>query len=411
VEKPLGGGAPKVGLVLAGGAARGAYEVGVLEHIVEHVSKELGYDVPLDILCGTSVGAINACTMAAYADEPRGRVARMASVWSALKIDQLLVARTGGTYGLFRALLGRRVPALEQGSVFEAEPLAHILGNAIPFERIDGHLRSGRISAVTVSATQIATGRAVVFIQRRRAREDLWDETHNIVPRPVRMRLVHALASAAVPLMFPAVKIDGRFYCDGGIRQNIPLSPARRLGAQAMVVINPRYRPKKVEANLELQREEAFPSALFLLGKTLNAMMLARIDNDLDRLHKINSLIDAGTRRWGPGFIHELNEELGHEPGNGLRRLDTVHIRASANIGAMCADYVRSKHFTAPGMLGRVMRQLAEGEATREADLLSYLLFDGRFARDLIDLGRQDGRAHHDQLCQLFEAVRAAGEA
>jgi hypothetical protein len=87
---------------------------------------------------------------------------------------------------------------------------------------------------------------------------------------------------------------------------------------------------------------------------------------------------------------------------------NTVHIRASANIGEMCADYVRSKHFDAPGMLGRVMRQLAEGEATREEDLLSYLLFDGRSARDRMDLGRQDGRAHHDQLCALFEAVREA---
>ena len=397
---------PKIGLVLAGGAARGAYEAGVIEHIVEHVSKDLGYDVPLDILCGTSVGAINVCTLAAWADEPKGRAARLTAVWTGLHINEVLHARARGPVGLLRGLLGRELP-LGAGALFDAGPLERLLMRAIPFERIDTHLRAGRIHAVTVSATQIGTGRTVVFVQRRRGRPAPWPASHNVKPKAVRLRSVHTLASAAVPLLFPAVKIDGRYYCDGGIRQNIPLSPARRLGAHGAIVINPRFRepPRSTRTPAE-QREEPFPSPLFLLGKTLNALTLDRIDNEIDRLQKINKILAAGTRAFGDDFSAKLNEQLGYPPGRGLRPLETVHIRSTQNIGQMCADYVAAPSFHVPGVLGRIMKQLAEGEATREADLLSYLLFDGEFAGRLIDLGRHDAKLHHEELCALFESVR-----
>ncbi|HHH29255.1 MAG TPA: phospholipase, partial [Polyangiaceae bacterium] len=151
----------KVGLVLAGGAARGAYEVGVLEHIVEHVSRDLGFDVPFDVICGTSVGAINACCMAAWADEHRARIARLASVWTGLKIHELLRPMRGGVLDVARGFFGRR-PHVETGAIFDPTLLAQILTRSIPYERIDWQLRQGNISAVTCSATQVATGRTVV---------------------------------------------------------------------------------------------------------------------------------------------------------------------------------------------------------------------------------------------------------
>jgi len=396
----------KVGLVLAGGAARGAYEVGVLEHIVEHVSRDLGFDVPFDVICGTSVGAINACCVAAWADEHRARIARLASVWTGLKIYEILRPTTGGFLDVARGFFGRH-PHVDTGAIFDPTLLAQLLTRSIPYERIDWQLRQGNITAVTCSATQVATGRTVVFVQRRRAHPPPWSETAAVVPRPVRLRAVHTLASAAVPLMFPAVRIDGRFYCDGGLRQNIPISPARRLGATHLLIVNPKHRQTGSEgAAVEQAREEAFPSPLFLLGKTLNALLLDRIDNEIDRFEKINSILDAGTRRFGPGFVDGLNDELGKPEGKGLKRLISVHVRSSENIGAMAADYVSSPSFHVPGMLGRIMKRLAEGEATREADLLSYLLFDGEFARQLIEIGRRDARAHHEELCGLFESQR-----
>jgi NTE family protein len=396
--------APGIGLVLAGGAARGAYEVGVLEHIVENVARELGYDVPLDILCGTSVGAMNACMMAAMADEPRARVGHMNAVWTSLEIGDLLRPAARGMFDIARGLLGRKIPALDTGALFDPAPLADLLRRAIPFERIDTHLRAGRITAVTVTATQIATGRAMVFVQRRRAHPDPWPATQHVVPKAVRLRAVHTLASSAVPLLFPAVPIDGRYYCDGGLRQNIPLSPARRLGARALIVVNPKHGPAHgPQPELERRREEAFPSPLFLIGKSLNALLLDRIDNEIDRFEKINEILDAGTRRFGPGFADGLNEEMGYEVGSGLSRLGVVHIRSSVNIPELAAEYVRQPAFHVPGMLGRVMKRVAEDPAMREADLLSYVLFDGEFCGRLIEIGRADGRAHHTALCQLVD--------
>jgi NTE family protein len=404
---PPPSGASKVGLVLAGGAARGAYEVGVIEHIVEKVAKDLGHDVPLDILSGTSVGAINASLLAAWADEPRGRAARLVSVWTGLRINEILKPAASGFIDAMRGLLGRRVPIEEASALFDATPLAHVIKTSIPFERIDTNLRAGRVHAVTCSATQIATGRTVVFVQRADNHAPLWEPTPSVAPRAVRLRLLHALASAAVPLLFPAVRIDGRCYCDGGLRQNIPLSPARRLGATGVVVINPKYHAKPgLQPRLEREREESFPSPLFLIGKTLNALMLDRIDNELDRLDKINEILQAGTRRYGPTFVNELNRAMGYAGGRGLRSLSIVHISASQNIGEMCAEYVRSPTFHVPGMLGRVMKRLAEGGPVRESDLLSYVLLDGEFAGRLIELGRADARAHHEDLCRLFDGVR-----
>jgi NTE family protein len=400
-------GAPRVGLVLAGGAARGAYEVGVLEHIVEDVARDVGHEITFDILCGTSVGAINACCLAAWADEPRGRVARLSTVWTGLRMSEVLRPMSGGVLDVVRGFFGRH-PA-QATSLFDPAPLEQLIVSAIPFDRIDKNLRAGRVRALTVSSTQVATGRTVVFVQRRNARPAAWPSTAFMTPRSVRMRPIHALASSAVPLLFPAVPIHGRWYCDGGIRQNVPLSPARRLGATHMVVVNPKHETRvDADISLEIAREDAFPNPLFLLGKTLNALLLDRIDNEIDRLEKINDILDAGARRYGPGFARSLSEELGYTDGGGLRPIRTIHVRASRNIGRMCAEFVRSPEFAPPGMLGRIMKRLAEGETARENDLLSYLLFDGGFARQLVELGRHDARTMHEDLCALFDSLRKA---
>jgi NTE family protein len=408
-ERPGKAQRPKIGLVLAGGSARGAYEVGVIEHIVEDVSNTLGYDVPLDILSGTSVGAINCCTLAAFADEPRARAARLRAVWTGLRVEELLRPKTRGVADLLRGLVGRGPSLFAGGSIFEATYLEQLIRQSIPFERIDKNLREGRLSAVTASSTHIASGRTVVFVQRKRAHPPPWKETANIMPRSVRLRPVHALASAAVPLLFPPVKIEGRYYCDGGLRQNVPLSPARRLGAAGMIVINPRYvAPRAHVPHTERRGHEEQPSPLTLLGKTLNALMLDRIDNDLDRLEKVNDVLAAGCRRYGDTFTKGLRESMGQDDKTGLRHVEVVHVRPSQDIGSMCADYVSGPDFKLGGVLGSIMKRLADTDATREADLLSYLLLDGDFAGRLIDLGRADAKHYHNDFCNLFERLRQA---
>lgn len=400
----------RVGLVLAGGAARGAYEAGVLSYLLCELPRTLGRPVPLDVLCGTSVGAVNVCALAAWADEPEGRAARLVRAWTELRLVDVLrpdfreiLAMLGGLAGHAPTRMpheGRR------GGVLDGTPLEVLLQKAIPFERIQGHLRSGRLHALSVSTTHVKSGRTVVFIQRAEEGLPPWREDATIVPRLVRLRESHALASGAIPFLFPAVRIDGEFYCDGGLRQNVPLSPARRLGADGLIVVNPRYiGPHGTE--MPSGTVEPYPGPLFLLGKALNAILLDRIDADIDRLERINRILDAGTRRYGSTFVHDLNDALGKDPGGGLRPLRAVLIRASQDIGQLAADFVRSRDFgkRAGLMTTRLLRRLGEGEGPSGGDLLSYLLFDGAFAQQLVDLGWHDARARHDEVCTLLESL------
>jgi NTE family protein len=403
-----------VALVLAGGAARGAYEVGVVMHLLEEVARDVGHDLPLDILCGTSVGAINVCLLAAFADEPRARGARLYEHWTQLRMRDLLHADSGSLFNLARSLFGRAAvndTDTRRGGMLDPKGIEDLVRRAVPFPRIGEHLRAGLLHAVTISTTHVGSGRTVVFVQRGESAAPLSSSDPTVVSRGVTLGPDHALASAAIPFLFPAVRIEGEFYCDGGLRQNVPLSPARRLGADGLIVVSPRYlRPQtSPEAG---SSDQVFPGPLFLLGKALNALLLDRVENDIDRLERINKLLEAGCRHYGPGFLDAINAELGHPPtALRTRPLKTVLIRATADIGRMASEFVRSSRFPTrvPGVLGRVMRRVAESNV--EADLLSYLLFDGEFAADLIALGRSDARSHHTALCTFFSELGTAPSA
>ncbi len=401
---------PRVALVLAGGAARGAYEVGVVQHILEEVSRDLGRDVPLDILCGTSIGALNACALAAFADEPRTRGARLARIWTDLSVERLVqpdlrsILSMGGRW--FRGGDPAAIPAREGGLV-DPRAFEHLIESEIPFSAIEQHLQRGRLDALTVSTTHVASGRTIVFVHRNAPGLPAWSADPTIMPRAARITPRHAFASAAIPILFRAVRLDGEFHCDGGLRQNVPLSPARRLGARGVIIVNPRHLGALADDPTPSASEDLFPGPLFLLGKTLNALLLDRIDTDLARLRSINDILEAGRRRFGERFVDELNEELGHPKGRGMRPMQAILIRTSQDLGRLAAEFVRSPAFarSARGVAGRLLRRLASGDARDESDLLSYLLFDGEFARQLIELGRIDARARHAELCAFFETM------
>jgi NTE family protein len=400
---------PRVALVLAGGAARGAYEVGVVQHIVEDVARSLGYDPPLDILCGTSVGALNTCGLAAYADYPRARAKKLVEVWTQLRSEQVLRVDRAELFSLMRALVGRP-PALAPDAthgvgLVDPTAIEKLISDAVPFSRIQQLIERDVIHAVTVTATHIGTGRTVVFVARKEPVERHWSSDPTMVGEPVVLQPVHALASAAIPLLFPAVRVGNEFYCDGGLRQNVPLSPARRLGADGIVVVSPRHLPLRDPGAADVRANESiYPGPLFLLGKTLNALLLDRLDSDIDRLRRINKILEAGCRRYGATFLDEINAEM----HSNMRPLATVLVRASEDIGRMSAEYVRDPAFAQRnrGVLGRLMRRMAEAEGGAQADLLSYLLFDGEYARRLIELGRGDARRQHEELCTFFDRLR-----
>jgi NTE family protein len=352
------------------------------------------------------VGALNACGLAAWAHEGPRAVQHLVDIWESLDLSQLVRADVRAVLAAFRGR-SKDVPARE-GGLLDPTGIERLVEDSIPFARIHENMASGFVDALTVSTTHVQSGRTVVFVQTRDGVLPTWSRDPTIEPRATKIRAPHALASAAIPILFRSVCINGEFHCDGGLRQNVPLSPARRLGADAVLVINPRFVSTTPLAEGSEQKEEKFPGPLFLLGKTLNALLLDRIDTDLARLDSVNKILVAGERVYGPGFVETLNRALGHDAGRGLRPMNALLVRASEDIGALAADFVRRHEDSMTGVTGRLMRKLAgaHGDIARnESDLLSYVLFDGRFARQLIDLGRADARARHDELCAFFEAL------
>ncbi len=398
----------RIGLVLAGGAARGAYEVGVIKYVLEEIGDLLGPKVRFDVLCGTSVGAINACFLAATAERGRDRARLMCNAWSGLRIEEIVRFGALDLFAFVRESLGilrgTRLP-IRRGGLIDPLGLRLVVERVVPFRQISANVADGFLEALTVSTTHVASGVTMVFVERRGGGIPKWGRDPTVMARPAQITADHALASGAIPFLFPAVRLGGEYHCDGGLRQNVPLGPARRLGAERVLIVSPRYAPMAgdfVPPALAADRQEALPSAFFLLGKALNALLLDRVENDVDRLRRINDILDAGMHACGPGFLDALNLRLGAKPARPMR---AMLVRCSRDIGRFTAEYVRSRAFSRdiPGPTGWVLRWLADREAPDEADLLSYLLFDGHFASELIQLGFEDARSQHDRLVAFFE--------
>jgi NTE family protein len=402
------------GIVLAGAAALGAYEAGVAHYILDEVARELEQPHLLDVICGTSAGAINATALATFADQPRYGATQTCDAWRGLQLGRILrpsavelllaaVEARGPTARLARALHIRRA----RGGLLDPRPIVKLLTELLPTGRISDHIAAGLLRGIAISATHIATGRAAVFYEAPE-RIPAWLADPAMIPIPTRVGISHAMASAAIPLLFPPVEIDGDRYCDGGLRQMVPLAPSIRLGADRLVVINPLTPANDVFD--EEARREAATSPLYLAGKALNALFVDRTEVDLARLDQLTAILRAGERRFGARFQSELNAELLRDGVAPIREVVTLRIDPSRDLGRIAAEYVSSKQFARRerGAIGRLMRCLAESGPTRAGDLLSYLLFDGGYASELIALGRADARVRHSELCAFLSKPRFA---
>ncbi|HUJ29284.1 MAG TPA: patatin-like phospholipase family protein [Myxococcales bacterium] len=389
-------------LVLSGGGARGAYEVGVLRYVFGRLAPTLGERARPSIFCGTSVGAINACAVAANHDAPDFGTGVLVDRWRALRLDDVFRLGWGDLAGLARWIFGAARPNGPR-SLLDAGPLAELVRSVIPWRNLHQGVADQRVIGVTVSATDVESGHTVVFVEteektipRSRDRAIDW--------AAVRLTAQHALASAALPIIFPTVRVAGRMYSDGSLRQNTPISPALRLGAGRVLVIGLRTRSPAAARDGGRQDAEdqvAYSSPLFLFGKLMDALLLDRVENDLANLRQVNAA------------LYELQKlapmALGQEPlaaaletaGGGLRPVHDVFIRPSQDLGALAAQVLQEPSVRArlSGPAGYLLRRLGEAAGRGDpSDVLSYLLFDTEYESELISLGERDADARRDEL-------------
>ncbi|MFL5349520.1 MAG: patatin-like phospholipase family protein [Hyalangium sp.] len=401
----------KTGLVLAGGAARGAYEAGVLSYLREEFEPQFGRELKLDILAGTSVGAIHACYLAATSHEPRRQAQGLIAHWHSMKVEEVLRCSFGDVFRLIRETLSKPSTArdIQYGGLVDPRGLRSLVGRGIAWLQIGRNLRKGHLEALAISATHVGTGSARVFVQRGDNSPLQWSKDSEYRAVAARIGPNHALASAAIPVVFPAVQVRGQLHVDGGLRLNVPLSPALRLGAQRVIVISLRPYSRAGEdtggASQE-EREQAVASAPFLVGKMLNMLMTDRTDQDLGRLRRLNAILEAGTTAYGPSFADVLSSAVNPHRSQPMRYVRELLVRPSRDLGELAAEYVRTAEFRrrSSGLAHRAILRLVEREAPREADMASYLLFDGGFADILIELGRQDARAMRPQWEQFWSS-------
>lgn len=402
---------PPLGLVLSGAAALGAYQIGVLDHLVTAVADELGEPLRFDVVSGTSAGAINGAAIASGAELPAAAVERLADAWTGLRLDEVLRPSTVEVLAMIADVtaaptsLQRALASLgARGGLVGTRPIEALCRAAVQPERIERNLASGALGAIAVAATRIASGRATVFYRSRAPLRPFAGPTMI----DVRIAPEHVMASAAVPLLFPAVAIDGEPYCDGGLRHLVPLSPAIHLGARRIVMVSAMSAATD-GATAEAARRAAAGSPLYLAGKALDALFTDSVDGDLDRLLQLNRVLAAGARRYGPGFAVELDGALAALGAPPLRSIELVHVRPSHDLGALAAEYLTGAPSSwLRGPIARGFRRLAERDPVRAGGLLAYLLFDGGFASELIALGRADARAQHVELVALFAGVARA---
>ncbi|MGM0558334.1 MAG: patatin-like phospholipase family protein [Myxococcota bacterium] len=409
---------PRRALVLSGGGARGAYEAGIIRYILEVLPEDLGFTPNFEVICGTSVGAINSAWLAATINDPQFSAQKLWYLWRTLRFSEVVRVSYSDVLQMARSFF-KRLPAggkplLEDpdgrgGGVLNTSFFDQLIRNEIPFDNIARNIDRGLLDGLTVSATDIVTSRTTVFVQQSGDELPPWtrDPRRIAVAGPVNADKV--LASAAIPMLFPPIRIGHHWFCDGGLRQNTPLSPALRLEADKVLVIALRSRgdwpvPGPFDARSDAPDDQV-PSTFFLLGKILDALLLDPLDYDLTVLERINGILEQGEEAFGDeSFTDALNDVVRAYRGQEYEIIEPLLLRPSQDLGRLASEFAgrQSTDFWGSRLVASICQSASERDGYRESDLLSYVLFDGGYTGQLLDLGYADAGEKHDELCEFF---------
>ncbi|MCH8498971.1 MAG: patatin-like phospholipase family protein [Marinobacter sp.] len=372
----------KFGVVLTGGGARAAYQVGVLKAISDMYPD---WDHPFQVIIGTSAGAINAMALAGNQGLFRHNIAHLTKVWSELHMDQVFRADTFGLMRNMSSIARKILTRPSEGgpvSFLNNDPLRTLLKREINFDNIRTAIKSGQIDAVGLNACGYASGQNVCFFEGKEGL-DSWTLGQRAGSR-CELGLDHIMASSAIPTLFPPVKIHREYFGDGVTRQMAHISPALRLGANKVLVLG-------VSANAMCPPERPdhpdIPTMPQVLAHVFNGMFLDTLDYDIDRLRLINQLLAL------------VPEDKLNESNLNLERVDLLEISPSEPINDLAMKYVDGL----PLVLRRLTGATPGGANASAANLASYLLFDPRFCKALITLGYRDGQSHANQIARFFD--------
>jgi NTE family protein len=377
--------AMKNALVLSGGGARAAYQVGVLKGLAELLPA--GARNPFPIICGTSAGAINAATLAAHEGSFAEAVASLEEVW--LKLEPEHVYRCGwldmtrSIGRLLVSLVNRGVGVGQPVALLDNSPLRTLIGRTITFEKIDRAILRGDLEAVCVSATGYHSGKSMSFFQGKVGIED-WSR-HRRSGRRTLLNSDHLMASSAIPTMFPATRVEFEYFGDGAMRQLAPLSSALHLGADRLFIIG-------VSANRDRRKrvEEApsahSPSVAQIVGHLLNSAFIDSLESDIERLDRINGLMEL------------IPQEARANGKLNLRRIDRLVVSPSEELDRIAAGTFDSL----PPSVRFLLRTTGGTEVGGGATAASYLLFARPFVEALIELGCRDALWSRDDITQFL---------
>ena len=372
----------KVGLVLPGGGARGAYQVGVLKAFLE-ISKTKS-ESPFDIFSGTSAGAINGTFLASGAHIFDHSVVSLVDVWSnfttnkVYKTDPITMFKSSLHWFLTVISGGVLIP--NPTSLLDNQPLRNLLRETIKFPDIQNNIESSSIESLAVTSASYRSRKSCTFFQAN-SNANNWNKTHREGKKTL-INLDHLMASVALPLIFPAVSIKNEYFGDGAMRQATPLSPAIRLGAEKLMIISAKETDDRFQLN---NPGEQYPSFAKITGYILEALFLDGLYSDIERLNRINQII----KNSGDRGIKTNNKTM--------KFVDYLIISPSEDL-----NEIARKHYQSMPLSIRLLLQGLGLLKDSKSELLSFLLFESVYTSELIDLGYRDGIGKKEEIADFM---------